>query len=182
MLHAQQRSALRSAVLERRLLATTQELASLSQHSSAAGPAALAPGTVSTAAVDAGKKSAGSRGGSAATRASVQPSGQGSRRGSKHAGAERGSGGVNWVKAMLEAALHTPLPDQDAEILEDEGPREVLEQIAELVGAADAAEAPAAPAGKAASAGPSPLAALEAKLSRAALGAQEAATLAGSAS
>lgn len=83
---------------------------------------------------------------------------------------------------MLEAALHTPLPDQDAEILEDEGPREVLEQIAELVGAADAAEAPAAPAGKAASAGPSPLAALEAKLSRAALGAQEAATLAGSAS
>lgn len=182
VLHAQQRSALRSAVLERRLLATTQELASLSQHSSAAGPAALAPGTVSTAAVDAGKKSAGSRGGSAATRASVQPSGQGSRRGSKHAGAERGSGGVNWVKAMLEAALHTPLPDQDAEILEDEGPREVLEQIAELVGAADAAEAPAAPAGKAASAGPSPLAALEAKLSRAALGAQEAATLAGSAS
>ncbi|KAL4443289.1 hypothetical protein ABPG75_011026 [Micractinium tetrahymenae] len=178
VLQAQQRSALRAAVLERRLQATSQELAALTLQNTAVGPAVVGDAT----GVEAGKKSLGCRAGSAAPRASAQASQLGSRRGSKQEAAGAGGSGSDWVKAMLEAALHTPLPDQDAELLEDEGPCEVLEQIAELAEAADVAEAPAVPAGKADGAGASALAALEAKLSQAALGAQEAAALAGAVS
>ncbi|KAL4423403.1 hypothetical protein ABPG77_009981 [Micractinium sp. CCAP 211/92] len=84
------------------------------------------------------------------------------------------SGGSNWTMTMWDAALLTPLPDQDEELLEDEGAPEVEKQTAELTAAADTAEAPAAPAGKAPSTGLSPLAALL----QAALGAQESAELA----
>lgn len=50
------------------------------------------------------------------------------------------AGPSDWVAAMLEAALHTPLPDGDAELIEDDEPAQILQQIAELE-AADAAEA-----------------------------------------
>lgn len=185
VLQAQQRSALRAAVLERRLEAAMAELAHTQQaDSTAAGGSGR--GLVGGTAAAGGR----SRAVSAAVGA-AGGAGSGSRRGSKEAGADGGSGSSDWVRAMLEAALHTPLPDQDADIFEDDAPGEVLEQIAELAEAADVAETVtgAVPGRQgtgsghsssrggagAGAGGPSPLDALEEKLSQAAQGAAKAA-------
>ncbi len=176
MLQAQQRSALRTAVLERRLQATGQELAALSLLSTAGAPGAMGKAN----AAEADEQSMGRRACSAATQEDTSASEQGSGQDSEQEAATggRSSSGSNWATARLDVALHTPLPDEDTELLEDEGAPEVEEQIAQLAAAADTAEAPKAQAGKTASPGHSPLAALEAQLSQAALGAQEAAELA----
>lgn len=202
VLAAQQRSAVRAALLERRLEAASSELALAQQASSTAaagGQGAAAGGAAArsraASAADAGR---GEQGGSA----------NGSRRGS------RVPGPADWVAAMLEAALHTPLPDGEAAILEDDEPRQILQQIAELEAAeaeevalpggatTGVAQAPAAGAqlearqpGEAAAAAATkaqlpllgaadvaadrPLAAMEAKLSQAALSARGAAAEAG---
>lgn len=125
VLAAQQRSAVRAAVLERRLEAASSELA-LAKQASCMAPAAGGQGAsrCSRAASAAHTDTAGGQGSSVG----------GSRRGSRVVGLS------DWVAAMLEAALHTPLPDGDAELIEDDDPAQILQQIAELE-AADAAEA-----------------------------------------
>ncbi len=121
VLAAQQRSAVRSAVLERRLEAASSELALAQQASTLV---AAAPSGQALAAAGRSRATSAAHAGASA--------GQGSRRGSKVPGP------ADWVAAMLEAALHTPLPDGDADIIEDDAPRQILEQIAEMEAADDA--------------------------------------------
>lgn len=211
VLAAQQRSAVRAAVLERRLEAASSELALAQQASSV--PAAASGYQASPAAGVAGR----SRATSAAQGSATASHGGSSRRGS------RVPGPADWVAAMLEAALHTPLPDGDASLIEDDAPCQIMQQIAELEAADASSEASAGATGaaaawqgateraeaeagvEAAAAGPGsaegqasgartsmsgkaqllgaeqstePLAALEAKLSQAALAAQSAAVVA----
>lgn len=178
VLATEQHAALRTAVLERRLEAAESRAAlrSASSHGASAGLASRAASAAPPA-----------------PGAAQEGQGDGPRRRAR-------SSPPDWVAAMLQAALLTPLPDGDADVLEDDAPAQLLGQIEELE-AADAAEL--APAGAGAGAGASaaalpgskqglgigagsnpeaaslePLAALEAKLSQAALGASEAATAA----
>lgn len=183
VLGATQRAALRNTVLERHLEAITSELA-LAQQAQQDGSAV---GSAAGSRRGSNLPPRSSRAASAAARAAAGGDGSASRRSSKQAGGAAG-GSLDWVCAMLEAALHTPLPDTDADILEDDAPKEMLQAIAELAEAASTAEA--APAVTAAASLPSaasskrsvvgdgsssPLAALQAKLSEAALGATAAA-------
>ena len=43
-------------------------------------------------------------------------------------------GSPEWALAMLAAALHTPLPEQDASVVEDDEAAEILGQLAEMEG------------------------------------------------
>lgn len=179
VLEAQQRAALRATVLERRLEATSSQLALVQQASVASTSAGQAPSTTASA--------AGHRSRAASVKPALGGGGAELGAGGSRRATQRVRGPTDWVATMLAAALHTPLPDPDADMLEDDAPAQLLEQIAELE-AADAELAGAMPAQETAlkqaerltGAGEvvEPLAALEAKLSQAALGAQEALAIA----
>lgn len=185
VLAVQQRAAVQAAALERRLEAAASALALARQ----ASPPAADSGA-------AGQQRARGRASSAAPAGTAAAAGQSSAAASRRGSRVPGPG--DWVAAMLQAALHTPLPDGEADILEDDSAQQILAQIAELEAAAGEAAAAlpamaaathssrpasggaselsgAADGGKARlPAEPGPLAALEAKLA-AALGAEGAA-------
>jgi hypothetical protein len=133
VLQAQQASALRAAVLERRLEAAGSELV-LARQASVAGGLAGGGGGGRSRQGSAALATGGSKAKLAAQQGEAE-FGSSSRRGSQAepsaAGAGTGSSS-DWVKALLEAALHTPLPDQDAALIEDDAPRDILQHIAQL--------------------------------------------------
>ena len=134
VLQAQQASALRAAVLERRLEAAGSELVLARQASVAGGLAGGGGGGGRSRQGSAALATGGSKAKLAAQQGEAE-FGSSSRRGSQAepsaAGAGTGSSS-DWVKALLEAALHTPLPDQDAALIEDDAPRDILQHIAQL--------------------------------------------------
>jgi hypothetical protein len=139
VLQAQQASALRAAVLERRLEAASSELSLAQQASMAGGLAGSGSSSSGRQGSAAALATEGSKAKLAAQQGNVEGSSSSSRRGSQGepsaAGAGTGSSS-DWVKTLLQAALHTPLPDQEAALIEDDAPGEILQHIAQLEAAA----------------------------------------------
>lgn len=136
VLDATQRGALRAASLEHRLQATASQLAAaqLAAPSASASAGAEAPPLSSRQ-----RAASAAPNSQAAATAAASPA--------QSADKQRPPRPDDWVSAMLEAALHTPLPDAAADVLEDDAPAQLLEQIAELEAADGSGGGGGGPAG-----------------------------------